>query len=239
MAKKASEVKSAAAKKSCSKATSKNTAKPEKVSKKTAKVTEKAGAKVSGKSAAGKVSSKEVSAKKVSAGKTAAKVAAGTKKSVVAPAPEITIDTRKIKPHSVEKQTSSPVKMTSEKPDNVGVPASIRSKRRLVVSYQNMNEELAEAFHTKYPRGYADYMGDLFKVDKPDGTSFYAISMETSDSVYLIKMVVRIDKIEDAQAGLFPDVDGGDDGASDGETFPDSPEGSMPDQIADTEDDVD
>lgn len=155
----------------------------------------------------------------------------------VAETQESTIDIRKIKPHSVEKQTKSPVTMTSERPANVGVPASVRSKKRLVVSYQNMNEALAEAFQEKYPKGYADYMGDLFKVDKPDGTSFYAISMETEDAVYLIKMVVRIDKIEDAQAGLFPDVDGVDGG--DGDTFPDTPVDTLPDHIADPDDDVD
>ena len=50
------------------------------------------------------------------------------------------------------------------------------NKKRAVISYENMSEELMEAFKEKYPRGYADYMGDIFKVDKPDGTSFYAVS---------------------------------------------------------------
>ena len=44
-------------------------------------------------------------------------------------------------------------------------------KKRAVVSYANMSPELAAAFKEKYPKGYADYMGDLFKVDKPDGFS--------------------------------------------------------------------
>ena len=35
-----------------------------------------------------------------------------------------------------------------------------------------MSPELAEAFKEKYPHGYADYMGDIFKVVKPDGTFF-------------------------------------------------------------------
>ena len=122
--------------------------------------------------------------------------------------------------------------MTNQKPDNVGVPASIRNKKRLLVSYSNMNETLAAAFKEKYPRGYSDYMGDLFKIDKPDGTSFYAISMETEDSVYLIKMVVTIDRAEDALNDLFPDNDG-DEGDIEGETFPDANTENMSDSDED------
>ncbi len=44
------------------------------------------------------------------------------------------------------------------------------NKRRAVISYENMSTELMEAFKEKYPHGYADYMGDIFKVVKPDGT---------------------------------------------------------------------
>lgn len=144
--------------------------------------------------------------------------------------------TIKIRPTSVDKQQASPVLMTTERPKNVGVPASISQKKRLVVSYQNMNPELEEAFREKYPKGYADYMADLFKVDKPDGSSFYAISMETHDAVYLIKMVVKVDDYDDAQNGLFPDAAGGEsDGPAEGETFPDNDTENM----GDADDDAD
>ena len=72
-------------------------------------------------------------------------------------------------------------------------------------------------------------MGDLFKVDKPDGTSFYAITLETEDAVYLIKMVVTIDRAEDALKTLFPDADGGEDIPTEGETFPDDNTENMSD----------
>ncbi len=144
--------------------------------------------------------------------------------------------TIKIRPTSVDKQQASPVLMTTERPKNVGVPASISQKKRLVVSYQNMNPELEEAFREKYPKGYADYMADLFKVDKPDGSSFYAISMETRDAVYLIKMVVKVDDYDDAQNGLFPDAAGAEsDGPAEGETFPDNDTENM----SDADDDAD
>lgn len=144
--------------------------------------------------------------------------------------------TIKIRPTSVDKQQASPVMMTTERPKNVGVPASISHKKRLVVSFSNMNPELQEAFRNKYPKGYADYMADLFKVDKPDGSSFYAISMETQDAVYLIKMVVKVDDYDDAQNGLFPDAAAVEsDGPAEGETFPDDNTENM----ADADDDSD
>ena len=57
------------------------------------------------------------------------------------------------------------------------------TKRRAVISYANMSPELMAAFKEKYPKGYADYMGEIFKVDKPDGTFFYAISLEVPDEL--------------------------------------------------------
>ncbi len=93
-------------------------------------------------------------------------------------------------------------------------------KKRAVVSYANMSEELAAAFKEKYPKGYADYMGNLVKVDKPDGSYFYAVSVELPDAIYLVKVAVNIDDYEDVEKDLFgSDVD--DDAVSDGEAFPD------------------
>ncbi|MDO4368563.1 MAG: hypothetical protein Q4C26_07715 [Bacteroidales bacterium] len=79
------------------------------------------------------------------------------------------------------------------------------NKKRLVVSYANMSPELAAAFKEKYPRGYSDYMGDIFKVDKPNGTFFYAISLEIPEAIYLIKIDVKIDDYEDVEKDIFGD----------------------------------
>jgi hypothetical protein len=97
----------------------------------------------------------------------------------------------------------------------VGKAAS--SIKRAVVSYENMSAELQAAFKEKYPKGYADYMGDIFKVDKPDGTSFYAVSVEMPGARYLVKISVKVDDYEDVEKDLFND--GMDDDAGDG-TFP-------------------
>ena len=52
----------------------------------------------------------------------------------------------------------------------------IDTRKRHVVSYENMSEELAAIFAEKYPKGFNDYLGDLTKYTKPDGTPFYALS---------------------------------------------------------------
>ena len=56
-------------------------------------------------------------------------------------------------------------------------------KKRAVCSYENMSEVLAAAFAEKYPKGYSDYFPDLVKYDKPDGTSFYAVTVEIPDAI--------------------------------------------------------
>ncbi|MBQ3175795.1 MAG: hypothetical protein IJB58_07450 [Bacteroidales bacterium] len=105
--------------------------------------------------------------------------------------------------------------------------AARQQKKRAVVSYANMSPELANAFKEKYPKGYADYMGDIFKVDKPDGTFFYAISLEIPEAIYLIKIDVKIDDYEDVENGIFGDADVDADGGTDGDTFPDNDGGNF------------
>lgn len=86
-------------------------------------------------------------------------------------------------------------------------------QKRAVISYDNMSPELLAAFKEKYPKGYADYMGDLFKVDKPDGSFFYAVSLEVPNAIYLVKMDVNIDDYDKAENELFDDDD--DEGGAD------------------------
>ncbi len=75
-------------------------------------------------------------------------------------------------------------------------------KKRHVVSYENMSSEVAAAFAEKYPKGYNDYLEDLVKYPKPDGTFFYAVTIETEDGIYLVKLKVDIDDPEDLQNWL-------------------------------------
>ncbi len=108
------------------------------------------------------------------------------------------------------------------------------SIKRAVVSYENMSAELQAAFKEKYPKGYADYMGDIFKIDKPDGSSFYAVSVEIPGAIYLVKISVRVDDYEDVEKDLFNDDLGDEESGSGDGTFPD--EGTDSNAFADEDD---
>lgn len=93
-------------------------------------------------------------------------------------------------------------------------------KRRAVVSFENMSDELAAAFAEKYPKGYSDYFPDLVKYDKPDGTNFYAVTVEIPDAIYLVKIKVKTDDAEDLERWLDGE-DGDDVDGNDGDSLPD------------------
>ena len=97
---------------------------------------------------------------------------------------------------------------------------SMVTKRRAVVSYENMSDELAAAFAEKYPKGYTDYFPDLMKYDKPDGTSFYAVTVEIPDAIYLVKIQVKTDDTEDLERWLSGE-DNDDAVGNDSEGLPD------------------
>lgn len=80
-------------------------------------------------------------------------------------------------------------------------------KKRHVVSYENMSEALAAAFNEKYPRGFSDYLPDLVKYPKHDGTSFYAVTVETDDSINLVKIKVKTDDAEALERWLEGEED--------------------------------
>ena len=97
---------------------------------------------------------------------------------------------------------------------------STTTKRRAVVSYENMSDELAAAFAEKYPKGYVDYFPDLVKYPKPDGTSFYAVTVEIPDAIYLVKIHVKTDDVEDLERWLDNDETDENEG-NDGDSLPD------------------
>lgn len=79
----------------------------------------------------------------------------------------------------------------------------VNNKKKLVVSYENLSPELLEAFKLRYPQGYQD---EVIKVDKPNGTCFYAVTLDTEDAVYLVKVNVKVDtkiKDEDEEKNFF------------------------------------
>ena len=95
----------------------------------------------------------------------------------------------------------------------------MEQKRRRVVSYANMDEALADAFNEKYPKGFSDYLPDLKEYPKPDGTSFYAVTVETEDAICLVKIEIKTDDVEDIERWLDSDDDDeGDEGGSGDDT---------------------
>ncbi len=93
-------------------------------------------------------------------------------------------------------------------------------KKRAVISYGNMPEEVAAAFEEKYPRGAVDYLPDVQKIEKPDGTSIYTVTIEIPTAIYLVKVQMKVDDLDDVDKWLDEDDD--DEGDSDSDsTLPD------------------
>ncbi|MCF0173918.1 MAG: hypothetical protein HUJ95_01125 [Bacteroidales bacterium] len=95
-------------------------------------------------------------------------------------------------------------------------------KKRGVISYDKMVEdprfeELLLAFNQKYPRGFNDYLQDLVKYPKPDGTFFYAVTIDIETAIYLVKIDVKTDDAEDLERWLDEqgeEGEGGDEGGN-------------------------
>ena len=106
--------------------------------------------------------------------------------------------------------------------------AAVQSKKRIIISYDNMSQDLRDAFDRKYPHGYADYMGDIMRVDKPDGTCFHAVQFKpeaeedevVEDVLYLVKIVVNTDAVEEVEKDLFEDNSDDEGMGSEGEPLP-------------------
>lgn len=113
---------------------------------------------------------------------------------------------------------------------------STNQKKRAVVSFENMSEELAAAFAEKYPKGFSDYFPDLQKYDKPDGTSFYAVTLEIPDAIYLVKIKVKTDDADDIERWLDGDDDDDDSVAGNGAEGGDLPDDNIA-QYASADDD--
>lgn len=67
-------------------------------------------------------------------------------------------------------------------------------KKRLIVSIENLPEGVAEAISKTYPNGYANH---VIKVPKGNNEFFHAITVDTENASYLVKVKVKIDTISD------------------------------------------
>lgn len=74
-------------------------------------------------------------------------------------------------------------------------------KKRHVISYEKMSDELAVVFNETFPTSQ-DVLDAVIKYPKPDGTSFYAVTLEVEDAIYLVKIDVKVDDVEDIEKWL-------------------------------------
>lgn len=63
-------------------------------------------------------------------------------------------------------------------------------KKKLIISYKNLTDEVRELFKEAYPEGYKDY---IQKTIKPNGEAIFVVPLETEDTSYMIKFDVKID----------------------------------------------
>ncbi len=80
-------------------------------------------------------------------------------------------------------------------------------KKKLIISSENLSDELKELFKETYPEGHKDY---IQKIVKPDGTPIFVVPLETEDTSYMVKFEVRIDSHlaeEELDKELFADDD--------------------------------
>ena len=78
-------------------------------------------------------------------------------------------------------------------------------KKKLIISYKNLTDDLRELFKEAYPDGYKDY---LQKTIKPNGEPLFSVPLETEDTVYMVKFDVVIDTglvEEDIDKDLYND----------------------------------
>lgn len=70
----------------------------------------------------------------------------------------------------------------------------METKKRIIIHFNNITPEVLEAVQKKYPEGFQDH---IFKVTKPNNDFFHAITVDTKDASYLIKVDVKIDNATD------------------------------------------
>lgn len=70
-------------------------------------------------------------------------------------------------------------------------------KKRSIISYQNLPQEIHDLFNERYASGYSSA---IQKITKPSGETIFVVPLETEDSIYMVKVEVKIDaKLSDEE----------------------------------------
>lgn len=70
------------------------------------------------------------------------------------------------------------------------VPANA-NKKRIIKSYEKLSPELQGFLNDTYPYGYSN---QLIRLTNSQGENYFAVPLETDDTVYMVK--VHIDKVK-------------------------------------------
>ncbi|GHT66414.1 hypothetical protein FACS189452_02260 [Bacteroidia bacterium] len=66
-------------------------------------------------------------------------------------------------------------------------------KKHIAVSYRNVRPDVLKLLHLQYPLGWRDH---IIKVNKSETDFFFAVTLDTPEICYLIKVDVEIDSRE-------------------------------------------
>lgn len=64
------------------------------------------------------------------------------------------------------------------------------NKSRVIIGLNKLTERQLSLFDQAYPEGYASY---IQKINKPSGDVIYAVPFETEDTIYMVKVSVKVD----------------------------------------------
>lgn len=74
------------------------------------------------------------------------------------------------------------------------------NRKKLIINYADVNPELMEAIRKKYPLGWINH---TIKVPLSNGNFFFAITLDTDDTSYLIKVPVKVDTKTEKDEDFF------------------------------------
>ncbi len=97
-------------------------------------------------------------------------------------------------------------------------------KRRVIVDYKNITQDILALFADRYPYGYDDE--DIVKFQNAQGAMVKAVPFETQETKYLVKISVEMDRKIEAfmEEEEDDDLDLGDD-----EVASDTPDADLDD----------
>ena len=100
----------------------------------------------------------------------------------------IAVEKETVQKKATSKKTTS--KTTKKTTTKTSTPAPKIEKKRLIVSYKNLQEQDMELFNTTYADGFMNY---IQKIEKPDGTPMFLVPLETEQAYLMVKVEVKVD----------------------------------------------